>query len=62
MGHSLNSPFFTSFSRSLEPIVLIAAISGTSMLRDFQRDTLQLIFTKPITRFAYLGAAGQDRL
>ena len=25
------------------------------MLRDFQRDTLQLMFTKPITKFAYLG-------
>ena len=35
--------------------IVIAAIFGTSMLRDFQRDTFQLIFTKPITKFAYLG-------
>ena len=35
--------------------MVIAAIFGTSILRDFQRDTYQLIFTKPITKFAYLG-------
>ena len=36
-------------------MLVIAAIFGTSILRDFQRDTYQLIFTKPITKFAYLG-------
>ena len=33
----------------------MAAIFGTSILRDFQRDTYQLIFTKPIGKLAYLG-------
>ena len=42
--------FFTVFGT-----IIIAAIFGTSVLRDFQRDTFQLIFTKPITKFAYLG-------
>ena len=42
--------FFTLFGT-----IIIAAIFGTSILRDFQRDTFQLIFTKPITKFAYLG-------
>ncbi|MBB5065378.1 M1 family aminopeptidase [Granulicella mallensis] len=42
--------FFTLFGT-----IVIAAIFGTSVLRDFQRDTFQLIFTKPITKFAYLG-------
>ncbi|WP_158819566.1 M1 family aminopeptidase [Granulicella sp. S156] len=42
--------FFTLFGT-----IVIAAIFGTSILRDFQRDTFQLIFTKPITKFAYLG-------
>jgi ABC-type transport system involved in multi-copper enzyme maturation permease subunit len=36
-------------------IIIIAAIFGTSILRDFQRDTYQLLFTKPISKFAYLG-------
>ena len=34
---------------------IIAAIFGTSILRDFQRDTYQILFTKPITKFGYLG-------
>ena len=54
----LNGPFSTSILYAffmLFGIIIIAAIFGTSMLRDFQRDTLQLIFTKPITKFAYLG-------
>ena len=42
--------FFTLFGT-----IIIAAIFGTSALRDFQRDTLQLIFTKPINKFGYLG-------
>jgi hypothetical protein len=36
-------------------IIIIAAIFGTSILRDFQRDTYQMLFTKPISKFAYLG-------
>jgi hypothetical protein len=54
----LNGPFSTTLLQvvfCLFGIIVIAAIFGTSMLRDFQRDTYQLIFTKPITKFAYLG-------
>jgi ABC-2 type transport system permease protein len=54
----LNGPFSTTILYTffmLFGTIIIAAIFGTSMLRDFQRDTLQLIFTKPITKFAYLG-------
>src|ERR1700749_1607718 len=36
-------------------LIVIAAIFGTSILRDFQRDTIQILFTKPISKFAYLG-------
>ncbi len=36
-------------------VIVIAAIFGTSILRDFQRDTIQILFTKPISKFAYLG-------
>ena len=36
-------------------VIVIAAIFGTSILRDFQRDTYQLLFTKPISKFDYLG-------
>ncbi len=36
-------------------VIVIAAIFGSSILRDFQRDTYQLVFTKPISKFAYLG-------
>jgi len=35
--------------------IVMAAIFGTSILRDFQRDTYQMIFTKPVSKFAYLG-------
>ena len=35
--------------------ILIAAIFGPAILRDFHGDTYQLIFTKPISKFAYLG-------
>src|SRR5271156_5271484 len=54
----LNGPFSTTILYvffTLFGAIIIAAIFGTSMLRDFQRDTYQLIFTKPITKFAYLG-------
>src|SRR5271170_3205622 len=47
---SLNFAYCTLFG-----LLIIAAIFGTSMLRDFQRDTYQILFTKPISKFAYLG-------
>ena len=34
--------------------ILIAAIFGPAILRDFNGDTYQLIFTKPISKFGYL--------
>jgi ABC-2 type transport system permease protein len=54
----LNGPYATAIYNtgfSLFGIIIIAAIFGTSILRDFQRDTYQLIFTKPISKIAYLG-------
>jgi hypothetical protein len=54
----LNSAYansYNDFGASLFGIIVIAAIFGTSMLRDFQRDTYQILFTKPISKFAYLG-------
>src|SRR5208283_4978334 len=54
----LNGPWAISlndFLISLFGIIIIAAIFGTSILRDFQRDTYQILFTKPIPKFAYLG-------
>ena len=35
--------------------LIISALFGTSILRDFQQNTYQLIFTKPISKFDYLG-------
>ena len=54
----LNGPVSTTITYiifSFFGCIIIAAIFGTSILRDFQRDTYQIIFTKPITKFAYLG-------
>ena len=54
----LNGPFSTVILYmilSLFGIIVMSAIFGTSILRDFQRDTYQLIFTKPLTKIAYLG-------
>lgn len=54
----LNGPFANAtndFGASLFGVIIIAAIFGTSILRDFQRDTYQILFTKPISKFAYLG-------
>jgi len=54
----LNGAFANTFNdifASLFGIIIIAAIFGTSMLRDFQRDTYQILFTKPISKFGYLG-------
>jgi ABC-2 type transport system permease protein len=54
----LNGPFSNTVLQilfSFFGVLVIAAIFGTSILRDFQRDTYQLIFTKPVSKFAYLG-------
>src|SRR5947209_6493764 len=54
----LNSAYANSYNdigTSLFGIIIIAAIFGTSILRDFQRDTYQIIFTKPISKLSYLG-------
>ena len=54
----LNGPFSTTLIYiifSFFGCIIMAAIFGTSILRDFQRDTYQILFTKPITKFAYLG-------
>jgi ABC-2 type transport system permease protein len=54
----LNGPFSTTILQilfSLFGTIVIAAIFGTSILRDFQRDTYQIIFTKPIRKLSYLG-------
>ena len=54
----LNGPYalstifvqFTSFGT-----VVISALFGTSILRDFQENTFQLVFTRPVSKTAYLG-------
>jgi ABC-2 type transport system permease protein len=54
----LNGPYANSYNdlgSSLFGIIVISAIFGTSILRDFQRDTYQILFTKPVSKFAYLG-------
>ena len=54
----LNGPYANAYNdigASFFGVIIIAAIFGTSMLRDFQRDTTQILFTKPISKFAYLG-------
>src|SRR5271167_61613 len=54
----LNGPFANTYNdvgAALFGIIIIAAIFGTSILRDFQRDTYQILFTQPISKFAYLG-------
>jgi len=54
----LNGPYaniFNDIGISFFGVIIIAAIFGTSVLRDFQRDTIQILFTKPISKFAYLG-------
>src|ERR1700728_773239 len=54
----LNGPFSNTYNNvgaALFGIIIIAAIFGTSILRDFQRDTYQILFTQPISKLAYLG-------
>ncbi len=54
----LNGPYaniVNDIGVSFFGLIVIASIFGTSILRDFQRDTIQILFTKPISKFAYLG-------
>src|ERR1700733_9665307 len=54
----LNGPYaniFNDIGISFFGMIVIAAIFGTSILRDFQRDTVQILFTKPFSKAAYLG-------
>jgi ABC-type transport system involved in multi-copper enzyme maturation permease subunit len=54
----LNGPYANTLNDAfscLFGVIVMAAIFGTSVLRDFQRDTYQMLFTKPISKFAYLG-------
>jgi len=54
----LNGPYANTYNyigASFFGVIVIAAIFGTAILRDFQRDTIQILFTKPISKFAYLG-------
>ena len=53
-----NSPYqiFDQFAQIMAlGIVVISAIFGTSILRDFQENTYELFFTKPIRKSCYLG-------
>ena len=59
----LNGPYANAFNdigSSLFGVIIIAAIFGTSILRDFQRDTYQILFTKPVSKFAYLGGRWRE--
>ena len=54
----LNGPYstgtlYTFFS--FFGIIVMAGVYGPAVLRDFQRDTYQIVFTKPISKIAYLG-------
>ena len=54
----LNGPYANTLNdvgSCLFGVIIVAAIFGTSILRDFQRDTYQILFTKPVSKFAYLG-------
>ncbi len=54
----LNGPWamgYNMFGACMFGMIVMAAIFGTSILRDFQRDTFQLLFTKPVSRLSYLG-------
>ncbi len=55
---NLNGPWALTFcfvQLTAFGAILISAIFGPSILRDFQQDTYQLLFTKPISKFDYLG-------
>jgi ABC-2 type transport system permease protein len=59
----LNGPYaniYNDIFSTFFGLIIIGAIFGTSILRDFQRDTTQILFTKPITRLLILAVAGLD--
>jgi ABC-2 type transport system permease protein len=54
----LNGPYASTINDNgacIFGVIVMAAIFGTSILRDLQRDTSQIIFTKPVSKFTYLG-------
>jgi len=54
----LNGPYANAYNDlgvALFGVIILAAIFGTSILRDFQRDTYQILFAQPISKFSYLG-------
>ena len=54
----LNGPYALAYNQlaaALFGVIIISAIFGPSILRDFQRETYQMLFTKPISKVAYLG-------
>ena len=54
----LNGPMATirqDFNLSAFGMLVLAGIFGPAILRDFQSDTYQIVFTKPISKIAYLG-------
>jgi len=54
----LNGPYaniYNDIGISFFGVIVIAALFGTSIVRDFQRDVVQILFTKPISKLAYLG-------
>lgn len=54
----LNGPYALALYQvffSIFGLFIISAMFGTSILRDFQRDTYALFFTRPIRKLDYLG-------
>ncbi|MGH9751674.1 MAG: ABC transporter permease/M1 family aminopeptidase [Blastocatellia bacterium] len=54
----VNSPFIIAQVMSLLAafgLVVISALFGTPIYRDFEQDTYQMFFTRPIRKFDYLG-------
>jgi hypothetical protein len=54
----LNGPYANTYNdvgASLFGVIIVAAIFGPAILRDFHRDTYQMVFTKPVSKAAYLG-------
>jgi hypothetical protein len=54
----LNGPFAISMycvQLTMFGTFVISALFGTAALRDFEENTYALIFTKPLSKFAYLG-------
>ncbi|MFC1587721.1 ABC transporter permease/M1 family aminopeptidase [Planctomycetota bacterium] len=55
LGNSPYSIFLIVSALSYYGLLIIAAIMGEAGLRDFHHQTHELIFSKPITKFQYLG-------